>query len=128
MTAPEPVSASAPRTAADESERERREPLTVLVILVLLIGLPIVVWFDLTNLTDAALRRQAGDVNAVITGIRGYYSSEVVDRVLSAHGAPTQVMANYEAVAGAIPLPATLSLELGKVIGEKQPNIAYRFA
>ena len=34
---------------------------------------------------------------------------------------------NYEDVPGAIPIPATLSLELGKVISEQQHNISYRF-
>ena len=36
-------------------------------------------------------------------------------------------MHNYADVPGAIPIPATLSLELGKVIGEQQGNISYRF-
>ena len=36
-------------------------------------------------------------------------------------------MHNYEDFPGAIPLPATLSLELGKVISEHQHNITYRF-
>ena len=39
----------------------------------------------------------------------------------------TQVIHNYADVPGAIPIPATLSLELGKVIGEQQGNITYRF-
>jgi adenylate cyclase len=34
---------------------------------------------------------------------------------------------DYQAVPGAIPIPATLSLELGRVIGQQQQNIAYRF-
>jgi class 3 adenylate cyclase len=119
-------SAGAPATYSMNDKR-RREPLTVIIMLALLISLPIVVWLDLSNLTDAILRRQASDLNAVITGIRGFYSSDVVGRVLSAHAATTQVAADYAAIPGAIPLPATLSLELGRVIGERQPNISYRF-
>jgi len=34
---------------------------------------------------------------------------------------------NYESIPGAIPIPATLSLELGKVVSEQQHNIQYRF-
>ena len=34
---------------------------------------------------------------------------------------------NYETIHGAIPIPATLSLELGRVISEQQHNITYRF-
>jgi adenylate cyclase len=47
--------------------------------------------------------------------------------VLAAHSDATQVIHNYESVPGAIPIPATLSLELGKVISEQQNNIVYRF-
>ena len=96
------------------------------LVLFLLLALPIAVWLDLTNLADAALRRQATDLNSVITSVRGYYASNVVGRVLE-HPGSTQVVHNYESVPGAIPIPATLSLELGKVIGAQQQNIAYRF-
>ena len=47
-------------------------------------------------------------------------------RVLANPGS-TQVVHNYEAIPGAIPIPATLSLELRRVIGAQQENITYRF-
>ncbi len=106
MTASDSSSATDSRSSAAEPQPGRREPLTVIAIVALLIALPVVVWLDLVNITDAGLRRQAGDDNAVITGIRGFYSSEVIDRVLSAHGTATQVTANYQSIPGAIPLPA----------------------
>ena len=62
----------------------------------------------------------------MITSVRGYYATNVVGRVLASPGA-TQVVHNYEAIPGAIPIPATLSLELGRVISEQQHNIKYRF-
>jgi adenylate cyclase len=92
----------------------------------LLAALPVAVWLDLTDLVDAALRRQASDLNSVITSVRGYYATNVVGRVLGNPGT-TQVVHNYESIPGAIPIPATLSLELGKVIGAQQQNINYRF-
>jgi adenylate cyclase len=98
----------------------------VLLVLLLLAGLPIAVWLDLSNLADANLRRQARDLNSVISSVRGYYAANVVGRVLASPGT-TQVVHNYEDVPGAIPIPATLSLELGKVIGEQQQNIHNRF-
>jgi class 3 adenylate cyclase len=97
-----------------------------LAVAALLLLLPVAVWLDLTNLVDAALRRQANDLNSVITSVRSYYASNVVGRVL-AHQGNTQVVHNYESVPGAIPIPATLSLELGRVIGAQQENINYRF-
>jgi adenylate cyclase len=107
--------------------RSRSVALTTL-ILVLLLGLPLAVWLDLRNLTDTALRRQAADLNSVITSVRGFYASDVVGRVLAAPpGTSTQVTHNYQSTPGAIPIPATLSLELGRVISEQQHNIAYRF-
>ena len=99
--------------------------LTALVV-ILLLGLPIAVWLDIRNLTEAALRRQATDLNSVITSVRAFYATNVVGRVLANPGS-TQVTHNYESIPGAIPIPATLSLELGRVIGEQQKNINYRF-
>src|SRR6516164_8683536 len=100
--------------------------LLVLLVGVLLVGLPVAVWFDLRNLTEAALLRQARDLNSVVTSMRAYYGSNVVGRILETPGS-TQVTHNYETIPGAIPIPATLSIELGRVISEQQRNIAYRF-
>lgn len=96
------------------------------LVLLLLAGLPLVVWLDVRNLTEKALLRQANDLNAVVTGVRAYYASNVVGRVLASPGS-TQVVHNYETIPGAIPIPATLSLELGRVISTQQQNISYRF-
>ena len=104
----------------------RSRVLVVLLVLALLAGLPLAVWLDLSNMTERALRRQASDLNSVISSVRAYYASNVVARVLAAPGA-TKVVHNYEDIPGAIPIPATLSLELGRVINEQQHNIAYRF-
>jgi adenylate cyclase len=98
----------------------------VLLVLLLLAGLPLAVWLDLSNLADANLRRQARDLNSVISSVRAYYGANVVGRVLASPGT-TKVVHNYQDFPGAIPIPATLSLELGKVISEQQHNIVYRF-
>ncbi|MDB5604786.1 MAG: adenylate/guanylate cyclase [Bradyrhizobium sp.] len=104
----------------------RSSALTGFLIAVLLLALPVAVWLDLTNLAEVALRRQATDLNSVVSSVRSYYASNVVGRIL-AHPGTTQVVHNYETIPGAIPIPATLSLELGKVISEQQQNINYRF-
>jgi hypothetical protein len=97
-----------------------------LLVVLLLLGLPLAVWLDLRNLTQAALQRQALDFNSLITSVRDYYATNVVGRVLAAGGS-TQVVHNYQDIPGAIPIPATLSLELGRVISKQQQNIGYRF-
>jgi len=99
--------------------------ILIFLVLMLLVGLPIVVWLDLRNLTEKALLRQASDLNSVVSSVRAYYASNVVGRVLASPGS-TQVVHNYETIPGAIPIPATLSLELGRVISEQQQNISYR--
>ncbi|ULK95440.1 adenylate/guanylate cyclase domain-containing protein [Bradyrhizobium sp. I71] len=101
--------------------------LTGAVIAFLLLALPLAVWLDLTELSKTALRRQAIDLNSVITSVRSYYASNVVGRVLANPNGTTRVVHNYESIPGAIPIPATLSLELGRVIGAQQENITYRF-
>jgi len=95
-------------TATPANARSRQMVLIALVV-VMLAGLPISVWLDLRNISENALLRQATEVNSMITSIRGYYASKVVGRVLSSRGS-TQVVHNYEAVPGAIPIPATLSM------------------
>jgi adenylate cyclase len=98
----------------------------VALLILLLAGLPLAVWLDLRNLSERALRLQASDFNSVISSVRSYYATNVVDRVLAAPG-PTVVVHNYQAIPGAIPIPARLSLDLGRVIGQVQSNISYRF-
>ena len=56
----------------------------ILLVVLLLVGLPIAVWLDLRSLADSNLRRQASDLNSIITSVRGYYASNVVGRVLAA--------------------------------------------
>jgi class 3 adenylate cyclase len=97
------------------------------MILGLLGGLPVAVWLDLHALTETNLLRQADELNAAISSVRAFYTSEVVDRVLSAPGTATQVSSNYEALPGAIPIPATLSIALGDVISQQQRFLEYRF-
>src|SRR5512147_3141716 len=105
--------------------------LLIVLVAVMLAGLPVAVWLDISSLSQNLLQRQAQDMSSLITSIRSYYATNVVGRVLAAHASgntgATQVTNNYAAVPGAIPIPATLSLELGKVISEQQTNITYRF-
>ena len=100
--------------------------LFIFLIALLLVGLPIAVWLDLSDLVEANLRRQASDVNSIISSVRHYYANNVVGRILASPGT-TKVVHNYKDYPGAIPIPATLSLELGKVVSEQQKNIKYRF-
>ncbi|MBD8876724.1 SpoIIE family protein phosphatase [Labrenzia polysiphoniae] len=103
------------------------KPILFAVIVVLSLAfLPLAVWLDLRNLSEESLRSQATDLNQVITDIRGYYSRNVIGRVLENDG--TAVPSHeYAEIPGGIPIPATLSLELGDVIGNRARNLQYRF-
>ena len=73
------------------------------------------------------MRRQASDLNSVISSVRGYYASNVVGRILAAPGSRPRSCTTTRTSPAPFPIPATLSLELGSVISEQQHNIAYRF-
>ena len=100
--------------------------ITIILVLLVLAGLPIAVWLDLRNLSERALTEQADELSSTIDSIRNYYASNVVGRVL-AGGEKTHVLPNYAEVPGAIPIPATLSLELGDLINRNNGNTQFRF-
>lgn len=98
--------------------------LTVTVILGVL-GLPVAVWLDLRLLSEHVLRLQASETSRIIDDMRSFYGSDVVARVLEKPGEVT-VTHNYRDIHGAIPIPATLSIELGKRISS-HGAVKYRF-
>ncbi|MER8727153.1 adenylate/guanylate cyclase domain-containing protein [Mesorhizobium sp. M1027] len=101
-------------------------PLLVAAVVIGLIGLPVAAWLDLRDLSERMLRRQASEISRIIDEMRGFYGSDVVGRVLQANGAVTATH-NYRDVPGAIPIPATLSIELGKRISVHDGSVKYRF-
>jgi adenylate cyclase len=122
-------SPAVPRRSVPWGERvsgylARKLLITVVLVLLVLAGLPVAVWLDLRDLSERTLRGQADEFSSMIDSIRNYYASNVVGRVL-AHGEKSQVLPNYAEVPGAIPIPATLSLELGGLISNA--NTQFRF-
>ena len=106
----------------------RSHPLVLLGLVVLALAmLPVAVWLDLRTLSREVLERQADDLNVVITDFRDYYTRNVVGRVLNHGGGDVQVTSDYEIVPGAIPIPATLSIELGDMISGRADQLSYRF-
>ncbi|RWM67365.1 MULTISPECIES: adenylate/guanylate cyclase domain-containing protein [Mesorhizobium] len=101
-------------------------PLLVAAVVIGLIGLPVAAWLDLRDLSERMLRTQASEISRIIDEMRGFYGSEVVGRVLQADDAVTATH-NYRDVPGAIPIPATLSIELGKRISAHDGSVKYRF-
>ncbi len=101
-------------------------PLLAIAVVLGLLGLPLAVWLDLRGLSERLLTDQAADMGRVIDEMRSFYASDVVGRVLQAPGTVTATH-NYLKVPGAIPIPATLSIELGKRISAQDSAVKYRF-
>src|SRR6516164_5108315 len=72
--------------------------LFIFLIALLLVGLPIAFW--LSDLVEANLRRQASDVNSIISSVRHYYANNVVGRILASPGT-TKMVHNYKDYPGA---------------------------
>jgi class 3 adenylate cyclase len=117
------TSATATATVA---QQKTNQGLVILLIVLLLAGLPLAVWLDLRSLSSDILRQQAFHTGEIIDDMRGFYATDVVARVLAAHQQVKPVH-NYTEIDGAIPIPATLSLELGKRISAQNGAIKYRF-
>ncbi len=101
---------------------------TVLLVIILILSLSAVFFWQLSALSTQLVRSMALQNTFVysrsLAEFRSLYTSEVVDRVLP-HG--VEVTHDYASRDGAIPLPATLSLLLGKRIGEDLAgNVAVR--
>jgi adenylate cyclase len=114
--------------AGERIARQQRAmgPLLFVAVVLGLLGLPVAVWLDLRVLSDTMLRTQAGEISRIIDDMRAYYGSDVVGRVLQASG-PITATHNYRDVTGGIPIPATLSIELGKRISAHDGSVKYRF-
>jgi PAS domain S-box-containing protein len=96
-----------------------------IIVVVLLFSLAMVglLWQMLSLSEDLArgLVLQGTELQSVVLEeIRKYYSSEIVARVGHIDG--VEVTHDYRTKNNAIPLPATMSIELGKRIGERVPG------
>jgi class 3 adenylate cyclase len=101
-------------------------PLLIGSLVLSLLGLPIAAWLDLRVLSERMLRNQAGEISRILDEVRAFYGSEVVGRVLPTI-TPVTVTHHYRDITGGIPVPATLSIELGQRISGDNDAVKYRF-
>jgi hypothetical protein len=99
--------------------------LAVAALLVLLVGLPATIWFDLRAVTDEALRRQVDQATTIIQNYQSFYAQNIAGPLSSQNRVP--VIHNFRQVPGAIPIPATLAIEVGIQISDGNKNLQYRF-
>lgn len=128
VSQPGPENAEPPQSLIGRVQQLLSESVSANLVLlaIVLVGLPFSVWLDLRHLSDNALRTQVDSLAVVVGNFRNYYSDNIVDRVLAnPHG--SAVIANYQDVPGAIPIPATLSLELGSALGKADAAFHFRY-
>jgi PAS domain S-box-containing protein len=97
-----------------------------LVVAVLL--LPLMMLSAVSNATVSQMKLQADEISTLASGIRAYYADNVIARLQAADGKAVY-SENYRDVHGGIPIPATLSIELGALFDNAHSDgrISYNF-
>jgi PAS domain S-box-containing protein len=96
------------------------------IFLVALIGLPGILYSALKNHAENEALRDARSMSAVITIVRSYYAANVSGRLLQSD-TKAILSENYHQIPGAIPIPATLSIELGDAIRQRSLDGSFLF-
>ncbi|WP_245524398.1 hypothetical protein [Methylobacterium nonmethylotrophicum] len=96
-------------------------PFLLVAVVLGLVGLPVAAWLDLRGLSEQILRLQATETGQLINEMMTFYAEEVVNHVVTAE-VPVTVTHDFREVPGAIPLPATLSLEIGRRVSGTTPS------
>jgi PAS domain S-box-containing protein len=98
------------------------------LLLISLLLLPVVMLWSISGATVAQMELQADEISTLATGIRAYYADNVIARLQAADGKAVY-SENYRDVHGGIPIPATLSIELGALFDNAHSDgrINYQF-
>ncbi|MEN9316028.1 MAG: hypothetical protein RIS35_2421, partial [Pseudomonadota bacterium] len=109
------------------SRRARGTTPAYLAFLLALAGLPFVTVFTLLSHSEHQALREASELSRTISAVRSYYATNVTGRIL-AHPGPVTVTERYRDVPGGVPIPATLSIEIGEAVGEGASGDGSTFA
>jgi len=98
------------------------------LLLASLLLLPVVIIRSLSAAKVAQMQLQAEEISTLASGIRAYYADNVISRLQAADGQAVY-SENYRDVHGGIPIPATLSIELGALFDNAHTDgrISYEF-
>ena len=105
-----------------------RPDAVLLLLLVSLLLLPVVMLWSVSSATVSQMELQADEISTLATGIRAYYADNVISRLQAADGKAVY-SENYRDIHGGIPIPATLSIELGALFDNAHSDgrITYEF-
>jgi len=98
-----------------------------LVFLLTLAALPLALYATLQQHSQTQALQEAEEFSRIITIVRSYYARNVTARILAHRGAVT-VTEDYAETPGGIPIPATLSIELGDAINRSASDSGFSFA
>jgi PAS domain S-box-containing protein len=98
------------------------------VFVIALIGLPFVVFYSIRDHAESEAQRNARQFNQLISTMRSYYNQNVAGRILNSGGAPITLTENYHNLPGGVPIPATLSIELGDALRERMLDQGFAMA
>ena len=89
--------------------------------------LPLAMYATLLQHSQHQALREAQEFSRVISIVRSYYARNVTGRIL-AHKGAVSVTEDYAQTPGGIPIPATLSIELGDAINRSASDLGFSFA
>ena len=104
-----------------------QERSIIALVLLFILAMAGLLWkmFSLSDDLARGLVLQGAELQSVLMEeIRHYYSSEIVARIKGVDG--IEVTHNYKTKDHAIPLPATMTIELGKRISEREQGFQVR--
>lgn len=98
------------------------------LLLLSLVLLPLVMFQAVSGATRAQMALQAEEISTLATSIRAYYTDNVIARLQAANDKAVY-SENYRDIHGGIPIPATLSIELGALFDNAHTDgrIVYEF-
>lgn len=99
----------------------------IVLFLISLLGLPIFIYLSLQVHAEDESLRLAKSFSSVISTVRSYYANNVASNVLNSHS-QVVLTENYRNTPGGIPIPATLSIELGELLKQKTDDSSFMFS
>ena len=97
------------------------------LFIVALIGLPIMLIYTVRAQMQMESLANARAISEIMLQVRRYYNLNIVNRLQQAPG-DVVVTENYHDIKGAIPIPATMSIEIAQTLTEKIPNSPFDFS
>lgn len=101
--------------------------LPLLVFALALLGLPFMIYKTIGDHARSEALREARAFSSVISIVRSYYANNVSGRIQQANGLAI-LTEQYHKLQGGVPIPATLSIELGQAIRDHLGDSSFLFS